>query len=159
MTKIVVIFACISLLAAVPCSADVIYVKEGGTGSGSSWDDPNGVLQCAINNANSNDEVWVAAGTYKPTIKVGGSSDRYKTFQMKNGVEIYGAGITLPSDSVQVVGSLRHQFETEPHELKCALYQGNRPITSNHYDLTYYDSTMPGWRERLVRWLADVALR
>jgi parallel beta-helix repeat protein len=90
MAKKFIIFACMSLLAGIPCSADIIYVKEGGAGSGTSWDDPNGLLQIAINNANSSDEVWVAAGTYKPTIKVGGSGDRYKTFQMKNDVEIYG---------------------------------------------------------------------
>lgn len=69
---------------------NIIYVKEGGTGGGTSWADPNGMLQNAINNANINDEVWVAAGTYKPTMEVGGSGDRYKTFQMKNGVAIYG---------------------------------------------------------------------
>lgn len=78
------------LLLAIPSSADIIYVKQDGTGSGTSWSDPNGVLQIAINNANYNDEVWVAAGTYTPTIKVGGSDDRYKSFQMKSGVVIYG---------------------------------------------------------------------
>ena len=90
MAKSIIILACMSLLAGVPCSADIIYVKQGGTGSGTSWDDPNGLLQTAINNANSNDEVWVAAGIYKPTMEVGGSGDRCKTFQMKNGVKIYG---------------------------------------------------------------------
>ena len=83
-------FGLMCLILTIPCSADIIYVKEGGTGSGTSWADPNGLLQWAINNANNNDEVWVAAGIYKPTIEVGGSGDRYKTFQMKNGVGIYG---------------------------------------------------------------------
>jgi parallel beta-helix repeat protein len=73
-----------------PSLAEIIYVKEGGTGSGTSWDDPNGILQTAINNANNGDEIWVAAGTYKPTIEVGGSGDRYRTFQLINGVAIYG---------------------------------------------------------------------
>ena len=49
------------LLLAIPCSADIIYVKQGGTGSGTSWADPNGVLQWAINNSTSNDEIWVAS--------------------------------------------------------------------------------------------------
>ncbi|MBN2377599.1 MAG: hypothetical protein JXD22_14460 [Sedimentisphaerales bacterium] len=36
------------------------------------------------------DEIWVAAGAYYPSAKVGGTSDRHKTFQMINGVAIYG---------------------------------------------------------------------
>ncbi|MFH1371724.1 MAG: right-handed parallel beta-helix repeat-containing protein [Planctomycetota bacterium] len=68
----------------------IIYVKQGGTGDGSSWADANGILQQAINAASAGDQVWVAKGTYKPTVEVGGSGDRYKTFQMKNAVAIYG---------------------------------------------------------------------
>jgi len=68
----------------------IIYVKQGGTGDGSSWADANGILQQAINAASAGDQVWVEKGTYKPTVEVGGSGDRYKTFQMKNAVAIYG---------------------------------------------------------------------
>jgi hypothetical protein len=62
------------------------YVKEGGTGNGSSWSDASGDLQAMINASNSGDEVWVATGTYKPTT----SADRSISFAMKNGVGIYG---------------------------------------------------------------------
>jgi len=74
------------------------YVTLNGAGSknGTSWanayDKTN--LQTAINETGVT-EVWVAAGTYNPTTQVGGTGTRYASFQMKNGVTIYGgfAGI------------------------------------------------------------------
>ena len=66
----------------------VIYVDADATGAndGSSWDDAYTDLQDALASAVSGDEIWVAAGTYKPT----SGTDRTASFQMKNGVEIYG---------------------------------------------------------------------
>ncbi len=57
---------------------------------GSSWETAydQTQLQQAINEAC--DQVWVAAGTYYPTVKVGGTSDRNKAFQMKEGISIFG---------------------------------------------------------------------
>jgi hypothetical protein len=43
-------------------------------------------LQPALAASNSGDEIWVAAGTYKPTA----TTDRTVSFAMKNGVGIYG---------------------------------------------------------------------
>lgn len=78
------------LFLTIPCNADIIYVKQGGTGSGTSWADAYGDLQDGLDDAEPNDVVWVAKGTYKPSVEIGGTGDRYKTFQMKNGVKIYG---------------------------------------------------------------------
>ena len=79
------------LLLTIPCSADIIYVKEGGTGSGSSWADAYGDLQDGLNDAVSGDEIWVASGTYYPTYGYGlWIGSRGKHFRMKNGVAIYG---------------------------------------------------------------------
>jgi hypothetical protein len=68
----------------------IYYVTVTGTGlkDGSSWTNAfAGVnLQSAINAASSGDQVWVAAGTYKPTI----GTDRDISFSMKEGVAIYG---------------------------------------------------------------------
>jgi len=61
------------------------YVKAGGTGDCSSWVQAC-ELQTALYIATPGDQIWVAAGTYKPTT----SSNRSATFQMKSGVAIYG---------------------------------------------------------------------
>ncbi len=79
------------LLLAIPCSADIIYVKQGGTGSGTSWADGYGDLQDGLDDATGGDEIWVSAGTYYPTYDYGlGIGSRGKHFRMKNGVAIYG---------------------------------------------------------------------
>ncbi len=45
----------------------IIYVKSGSTGNGSAWNNAYGSLQSALTAAQSSDEIWVTAGTYKPT--------------------------------------------------------------------------------------------
>ncbi|WP_342472656.1 InlB B-repeat-containing protein [Metasolibacillus sp. FSL H7-0170] len=77
----------------------VIYVdaaKENG-GDGIDWATAYNDLQSALDEASSKlnagataVEIWLAQGTYKPTKKVGGTDNRYKTFQMQNNVAIYG---------------------------------------------------------------------
>ena len=66
-------------------SAGILYVKPGSNGNCNSWADAC-ELQTAIYNAGSGDQIWVASGTYKPTI----TNDRTKTFHLVNGVAIYG---------------------------------------------------------------------
>jgi hypothetical protein len=71
------------LLSGVSVSAQTIkYVKQGGTGSGTSWADASGDLQAMINGSSAGNEVWVAAGTYQ---RAAGQS-----FSMKEAVKIYG---------------------------------------------------------------------
>ncbi len=85
--------------------AQIFYVTPSGAGSkdGSSWSNAyeGNKLQDAINTAASyassnstTSQVWVAAGTYYPTVDAGGNANpanaRHKTFVMKNNVGIYG---------------------------------------------------------------------
>ncbi|MCK5174403.1 MAG: hypothetical protein KAR47_13495, partial [Planctomycetes bacterium] len=42
---------------------NIIYVKQGATGNGTTWTNAYGNLQNALDTAISNDEIWVAAGT------------------------------------------------------------------------------------------------
>jgi hypothetical protein len=69
-------------------AADVIYVNAnapGPTHDGTSWLTAYLSLQDALGRPpTSGDQIWVAAGTYKP------GSSSYDSFQMKNGVGIYG---------------------------------------------------------------------
>jgi len=64
--------------------AATFYVDDDASGNedGSSWTDAFTDLQDGLAAAGSGDQIWVAAGRYVP-----GATD---TFQLKNGVEIYG---------------------------------------------------------------------
>ncbi|MCZ8189102.1 MAG: cadherin domain-containing protein [Microcystis sp. LE19-338.1B] len=64
----------------------IIYVKSGSTGNGSAWNNAYGSLVSALTAAQSSDEIWVSAGTYKPTT----GTDRTASFTLKNNVGIYG---------------------------------------------------------------------
>ncbi len=64
----------------------IIYVKSGATGNGSAWNNAYGSLVSALTAAQSTDEIWVSAGTYKPTT----GTDRTASFTLKNNVGIYG---------------------------------------------------------------------
>jgi len=72
------------------------YIKPTatGTGDGSSWVNASGNLQAMINASATGDEVWVAAGTYKPgaypTPCTDCTNPRSYSFQLKNGVKLYG---------------------------------------------------------------------
>ncbi|HML74683.1 MAG TPA: choice-of-anchor Q domain-containing protein [Anaerohalosphaeraceae bacterium] len=91
-----------SLTFAAVNNPTVIYVNASadGANTGTSWADAFTTLQPALDAAQAGSEIWVAVGTYKPTKMVGGTDDRFKTFQMKNGVGIYGgfAGIETERD-------------------------------------------------------------
>jgi len=65
-----------------------VYVSASASGAndGSSWTDAYTDLQSALSIVSSGDEVWVAAGTYKPTP----GTDRAATFQLISGVALYG---------------------------------------------------------------------
>ena len=90
----------IMIIATTALTAKTIYVKADATGSdnGTSWANAYVLLQSALEDAVAGDEIWVAAGTYKPTAKAGtGTEDRHKAFVMKAGVALYGGFIGTES--------------------------------------------------------------
>jgi hypothetical protein len=66
-------------------AAGILHVAQGGIGDCSSWAGAC-LLQTALTNAGSGEEIWVTAGTYKPTMGI----DRTATFQLKEGVAVFG---------------------------------------------------------------------
>ena len=66
-------------------AAGILHVAPDGIGDCSSWASACS-LQTALSNAVSGEEIWVTAGTYKPTTGI----DRAATFQLKEGVAVYG---------------------------------------------------------------------
>ena len=74
------------------------YVKEGGTGKGTSWKDAMGDIQNAINDLaetattpGEKGEVWVAAGTYVVNQRIHSDASAPTSLLMKNGISVYGA--------------------------------------------------------------------
>lgn len=89
------------ILLASATMADVIYVKRNaiGANNGTSWANAFTNLQTALGSAVSGKTVWVAEGVYQPVAEAGGSGARFRTFQLKNGVGVFGgfAGNEDPS--------------------------------------------------------------
>lgn len=69
-----------------------IFVNHDATGTndGSSWNDAFINLQTAIDSADAGDQIWIAAGTYKPTNSAL-STDNW--FAINQAIEIYGGFI------------------------------------------------------------------
>lgn len=77
-------------------NAATFYVKAGSSGgNGSSWKKAFNNLDDALNASTSgSNQIWVAKGTYKPSIRYGGgyngSESNLVTFNLPNNVSIYG---------------------------------------------------------------------
>ena len=86
------VFVFVLGIEGVTLAGEIIYVKAGATGAntGASWADAYVELEDGLSDADPCDEIWVAEGTYRPTALTDPCDPRTATFQMKNGVAIYG---------------------------------------------------------------------
>ncbi len=112
-----------------------LYVKATGgsdANDGRSWKQAFATLQKALDVADTalgrTYEIWMAAGTYSPTKTVGGTEDWYKTFQMKNGVAIYGG---FPADANGDIG-----MDSRDWEANKTILSGN--VGSDHVYHVFY---------------------
>lgn len=117
------LFASAALLLSSTAAAGTIFVNGGlGTGlnNGTSWADAySGVdaVSVAVTASIAGDEIWVAAGTYKPTT----TATRTISHGLKNGVSVYGgfngteallsqrdytANVTILSGDIGVAGNV-----------------------------------------------------
>ncbi|MCB0670181.1 MAG: hypothetical protein KDC80_30350, partial [Saprospiraceae bacterium] len=105
--KIQVLFFII-LVSQIAWSQTTYYVTPSGAGSmdGSSWNNASDDLQDMINTAMAGDQIWVAAGTYKPTVKMdfdnSGTADARETiFYIDKNIRIYGGFSGMESQLMQ----------------------------------------------------------
>jgi len=80
----------LAMLCGVPSQATTRYVKAGATGSGQSWTDASGNLQAMIEASSAGDEVWIAAGTYRPDSLIKSNKRTSRAFFLKDGVALIG---------------------------------------------------------------------
>ena len=81
-------------LAAPRAQAQIhVDADANGASDGSSWTDAYTDLQDALSAATGTDQIWIAAGTYTPTVPLDGSDARTATFYIsgdQDGLTIYG---------------------------------------------------------------------
>ena len=92
-TLLLIVLAVISI----QLNATIRYAKptSSGLADGSSWANATSDLQLLINNSVSTDQIWMAAGTYKPNRRADATgtitlNNRNNAFVLKSGVKIYG---------------------------------------------------------------------
>lgn len=134
------------------------YVKKGGAGDGSSWDNASGDLQKMIdeladnNPQNQAGEVWVAQGTYAPQAQLISGTAYSASFRMRDGISVYGGfDATNPESSKQdrQKGTMPWDYTNET-KLEGAYYDhANLQWNNNKWTLTS-DS-------RHVVWFAPMA--
>jgi hypothetical protein len=116
-----------------------LYVNINATGAnnGSSWTDAYTSLQSALSAAVSGNEIWVAAGTYKPTT----DADRTISFVMKAGVAIY-SGFTGTETSQD-----QRNWVTNQTILSGDIgIQGDNSDNSYHVVVGVTDATLDGFK-------------
>jgi uncharacterized repeat protein (TIGR02543 family) len=117
----------------------IIYVDWSATGAdkGTSWADAFTDLQHALLVAESGPatEIWVAAGTYRPTV----GTDQAGTFQPRNGVKVYGGFAGYETDLED------RDPATNETILSGDLLGNDGPSFANRGDNSYHVVSAYGW--------------
>ncbi len=112
-------------------NATVIFVKQGGTGSGTAWQDAIGDLTTAMFVAQPGDEVWVGSGTYYPTRN---PKNRKAYFSIPSGVKVYGG-----------FQGNEHSIEQRNWKINKTILSGNigsmEDYADNSYTVVFFKNT------------------
>lgn len=123
------------------------YVKQGGTGDGTSWENASGDLQRMIDELADNNpqglpgEVWVAAGTYEPQSQLIQGTGYSASFRMRDGISVYGgfaSGESSKTEREKKEGGMPWEFKNQT-VLMAAYYvrnESNPSFTRNKWTLT-----------------------
>ena len=120
-----------------------LYVNKAAAvgGDGSSWANAFKYLQDALAAANSGTEIWVAQGLYFPDEGNGlADNDRDLSFNMKNGVEIYGGFTGTEADISQRDWHANRTYLSGDLLQNGASYfiESNTGTTTNYEDNSYH---------------------
>ena len=120
------------------------YVKEGGTGKGTSWKDAMGDIQNAINDLaetattpGEKGEVWVAAGTYVVNQRIHSDASAPTSLLMKNGISVYGAfegNETSRSERIEKAKNLKPWGWEKESIIRGAEFKGSEDAKWNDTD-------------------------
>jgi hypothetical protein len=76
-----------------------------------------------------------------------------------NGRQVYSTAVSLPPDSCQQVGWIESALADDAQELLVVLWHDGQVLSSNEYDLSYYDPTharlLDVLYHRIVQWLRE----
>ncbi len=126
------------------------YVRQGGTGDGTSWTNASGDIQRMIDDLADNNpggqpgEVWIAEGEYEPQTQLISNASYSASFRMRDGISVYGGfagGET--SKTARTMKTKPEGEEVMPWEfehttvLKAAYYdRKNLALNGNKWTLT-----------------------
>ncbi|MDM8559296.1 hypothetical protein [Candidatus Parabeggiatoa sp. HSG14] len=127
------------ILGQIPSNAwaATIYVKHNASGNnnGTSWTDAYTDLKTTLLGATSGDEIWVAQGTYKPSVPAGRSA----TFQLISGVNIYGGFQGVPGTEGLKFGKVAaDKSKVRDIDVYKTILSGDIGTTSNNSDNSYH---------------------
>ena len=110
-----------------------VDIDATGLGNGTSWTNAFIDLQSALDVVQPGESIWIAAGTYTPTVRIDSADIRSACFQLKNSVQIYG-GFDPSSGIVRL--DQRDWITCE------TILSGNLGGGNNSYHVFYHPGTL-----------------